>query len=73
MDSGHVFILEHTQSEPRRLQSVMPTAWICRALYTSDTQPATLYEQLHQPSLQSCQVPVENYAARGMSLLETSS
>ena len=58
---------------PRRPQSVTPTAWICRALYTSDTQLATLYEQLHQPSLQSCQVPVVNYAARGMSLLETSS
>ena len=40
--------------------------------YTSavHTQPVTLYQQLHQPSLQSCQV---NYAARGMSLLETSS
>ena len=32
------------------------------------------YQQLYQPSLQSCQVPVVNYAARGrgMSLLETS-
>ena len=78
-----MFILAHTQSVPRRPQSVTPTAWIGTILascpgsfpYTLglDTQPATLYQQLHQPSLQSCQVPAVNYAARGMSLLETSS
>ena len=78
-----MFILAHTQSVPRRPQSVTPTAWIGTILascpgsfpYTLglDTQPATLYQQLHQPSLQSCQVPVVNYAAQGMSLLETSS
>ena len=36
------------------------------------SQRYTLCQLLHQPSLQSCQVQVVNYAPRGMSLLETS-
>ena len=73
MDSGHMLMLAHTQSVSR--QRLRPPLGYTRALYTlgSDTQPATLYQQLHQPSLQACQVPLVKYSVLCMSLLETSS
>ena len=57
-------------------QLVTPTTWLYEhcTLYTlgTATQPAALYQQLHQPSVRSSQVPFVYYAAWGMSLLETS-
>ena len=66
-DSGHVFIL--AISHAHRYAYTSPVHSACG--YTASDIHFANYSI--DPSLQSCQVQVVNYALRGMSLLETSS
>ncbi len=69
-DSGHAFILAISHAHRYAYTSAVHSACGYTARHS---QRYTLCQLLHQPSLQSCQVQVVNYAPRGMSLLETSS